>query len=491
MNTKLLKQKILDLAIRGKLVPQDPNDEPASELLKRIRAEKEKLIAEGKIKRSKKTGDKPHYGNENAPFEVPNNWKWCKIEDFAYDLQYGTSEKSLHTGIVPVLRMGNISRDGTVDYTDLVYSSNEEDIAKFSLQLNDLLFNRTNSSEWVGKTAIYKAEKDAIFAGYLIRIRTFIVCPDYINFVMNSSYHRHWCNQVKTDAVNQSNINAQKLSNLLVPVPPINEQKRIVSEIGRWMALIDEIETNKQFMQEFIKQAKSKILDFAIHGKLVPQDPKDEPAVELLKRINPNATICDTSHYGNLPKGWCSATIKQLCDVMGGLWTGKKPPYVNVGVIRNTNFSKDFKLDLTNVAYLDVERHQYEKRKLQYGDLILEKSGGSDKQPVGRVILYDNEEGDFSYSNFTSRLRIKDPSVIIPQFLFYALLYAYLNGETQSMQKQTTGIHNLIMDKYLSVSVPVPPINEQNRIVQKIQKIEGKIREISAELSVCFYRNKI
>ena len=130
------------------------------------------------------------------------------------------------------------------------------------------------------------------------------------------------------------------------------------------------------------------------------------------------------------------------------------------------------------MAYLDVEKHQFESRKLQYGDLILEKSGGSDKQPVGRVILYDNEEGDFSYSNFTSMLRIKDQSVIIPQFLYYALLYVYLSGETQSMQKQTTGIHNLIMDKYLAIVVPVPPIKEQVRIVQKIQEIENIISTI-------------
>lgn len=167
---------------------------------------------------------------------------------------------------------------------------------------------------------------------------------------------------------------------------------------------------------------------------------------------------------------------------MGGLWTGKKPPFVNVGVIRNTNFSKDFKLDLTNVAYLDVEQHQFKNRKLQHGDLILEKSGGSDKQPVGRVILYDNKEGDFSYSNFTAMLRIKDRSVIIPRFLFYVLLYAYLSGETQSMQKQTTGIHNLIMDKYLAIIVPVPPINEQVKIVQTIQIIEDSINKIISNL---------
>ena len=160
-----------------------------------------------------------------------------------------------------MLRMGNITRSGTIDYSDLVYSSNEDDITKFSLQYNDLLFNRTNSSEWVGKTAIYKAEKPAIYAGYLIRIRTFVVCPDFINYVMNSPYHRDWCNQVKTDAVNQSNINAQKLSKLQIPIPPFDEQKRIVEEVQKWFALIDDVEQNKIDLLETIKQVKTKILE--------------------------------------------------------------------------------------------------------------------------------------------------------------------------------------------------------------------------------------
>jgi len=455
MNTKLLKQKILDLAIRGKLVPQDPNDEPASELLKRIRAEKEKLIAEGKIKRSKKTGDKPHYENVNAPFEVPNSWKWCKIEDFAYDLQYGTSEKSLHTGIVPVLRMGNISRDGTVDYTDLVYSSNEEDIAKFSLQLNDLLFNRTNSSEWVGKTAIYKAEKDAIFAGYLIRIRTFIVCPDYINFVMNSSYHRHWCNQVKTDAVNQSNINAQKLSNLLVPVPPINEQKRIVSEIGRWMALIDEIETNKQFMQEFIKQAKSKILDFAIHGKLVPQDPKDEPAVELLKRINPNATICDTSHYGNLPTNWSISTMSDLCRIIDGE--------------KQSNINR---------IYLDVKylRGKSDGEYLMSGKFVPANS---------TMILVDGENSGEIFTTTIdgyqgSTFKILD---ISKEMYKPFVLYIIMSYQKQLRENKVgSAIPHLNKKLFKEIVVEVPPYEEQKRIVSKIDELFSYLKAISAEL---------
>ena len=341
MDTKALRQKILDLAIHGKLVPQDPNDEPASVLLERIRAEKERLIKEGKIKKGKKsakTSNKPHY-----PFELPKGWKWCKLEDIAYDLMYGTSEKSSRLGKVPVLRMGNINREGGLDWKDLVYSNNEEDIEKFKLLHNDLLFNRTNSSEWVGKTAIYKGERPAIYAGYIIRLRTIFVNADYINFVMNSQYHRNWCNDVKTDAVDQSNINAQKLSIFRVPLPPIEEQKRIVKEIKRWLSLIKIIKNGKENLQESIKQIKSKVLDLAIHGKLVPQDPNEEPASELLKRINPKAEItCDTPQYGKLPKGWCLIQGKYLYKPM----KSTKPKgsffnYIDIDSIDNAKQSID------------------------------------------------------------------------------------------------------------------------------------------------------
>lgn len=151
-------------------------------------------------------------------------------------------------------------------------------------------------------------------------------------------------------------------------------------------------------------------------------------------------------------------------------------------MIRNTNFRKDFKLDLTNVAYLDVESKQFAKRQLEYGDLILEKSGGSEKQPVGRTILFDRKESGYSYSNFTAVLRINDKNVITPHFLYYVLLDLYLKGATRHMQKQTTGIHNLIMDKYIALTIPIPPIAEQNRIVKTISDVYNILDEISAEL---------
>jgi type I restriction enzyme S subunit len=234
----------------------------------------------------------------------------------SYDLQYGTSEKSSLTGEIAVLRMGNINRDGGIDYSDLVYSSNPSDIAKFRLDTNDLLFNRTNSSEWVGKTAIYRGDVPAIYAGYLIRIKLLMVFPPYVNYVMNSTYHRRWCDSVKSDAVNQSNINANKLSELFIPIPPINEQIRIVNEVEQWLKHIEHIEYSNANLTSLISNAKSRILDLAIKGKLLFQDSKDEPAIEALRRINPSFQPCDNPHYQNkemrVPKSWCYASFDSI-----------------------------------------------------------------------------------------------------------------------------------------------------------------------------------
>ena len=451
MDTKALRQKILDLAIHGKLVPQDPNDEPASVLLERIRAEKERLIKEGKIKKGKKsakTSDKPHY-----PFELPKGWKWCKLEDIAYDLMYGTSEKSSRLGKVPVLRMGNINREGGLDWKDLVYSNNEEDIEKFKLLHNDLLFNRTNSSEWVGKTAIYKGERPAIYAGYIIRLRTIFVNADYINFVMNSQYHRNWCNDVKTDAVNQSNINAQKLSFFRVPLPPIEEQKRIVKEIKRWLSLIKIIKNGKENLQESIKQIKSKVLDLAIHGKLVPQDPNDEPASELLKRINPKAEItCGNPQYGKLPKGWCLCKISSVVDIVNGKSqknvespTGKYPIYGSGGIIGKA-------MEYTCLA----------------GSTIIGRKG-----TINHPIFVEE-----NFWNVDTAFGMKANNQILEDKYFYCFClyfdFSKLDKSSALPSLTKTAIGNLIL--------PIPPLAEQQRIVAKIEELFSQLDKIESSL---------
>ena len=126
-----------------------------------------------------------------------------------------------------------------------------------------------------------------------------------------------------------------------------------------------------------------------------------------------------------MKEGWTYKKLGEVCDTINGLWKGKKPPFVNVGVIRNANFTKDFTLRFDNIEYLDVEERQYSKRKLQKGDLIVEKSGGSEKQPVGRAVLFDRENGEYSFSNFTSVLRVKDKNTLLSEFLYKFLLFIY------------------------------------------------------------------
>ncbi len=163
--------------------------------------------------------------------------------------------------------------------------------------------------------------------------------------------------------------------------------------------------------------------------------------------------------------GWQTTTLSDVCQFSNGLWKGKKPPFVNVGVIRNTNFTKDGALDDSDIAYLDVEAKQFEKRRLQFGDVILEKSGGGPKQAVGRVVLFDKTEGDFSFSNFTSALRVRDPKSLDFNFLHRFLHWTYLSGVTEAMQSHSTGIRNLNGDAYKAIEITLPPLPEQQRIV--------------------------
>lgn len=175
-------------------------------------------------------------------------------------------------------------------------------------------------------------------------------------------------------------------------------------------------------------------------------------------------------------EGWEYKKLGEVCNVINGLWTGKKEPFINVAVIRNTNFSKDCQLNLDNVAYIDVEAKQFASRKLLLGDIIIEKSGGSEKQPVGRPILFNISEGDYSFSNFTSTLRIKEDAKVESSFLHKCLYAFYLKGETLKLQSKTTGLHNLNMKGYLRQNIPLPPKSTQLAIVSELDKINELIR---------------
>lgn len=172
--------------------------------------------------------------------------------------------------------------------------------------------------------------------------------------------------------------------------------------------------------------------------------------------------------------------MSEICEFRNGLWTGKKEPFIECNVIRNANFSKDFKLNYDNVVRISVEEKQFQPRELKYGDLILEKSGGGPNQPVGRVVIFDKHENGYSFSNFTSLIRIKNKELINFRFLYLYLCYCYLSGMTIKMQKNSTGIRNLIFDEYKNIRAPIPNIKEQERIVAKLDKAFEAIDKVKA-----------
>ena len=168
---------------------------------------------------------------------------------------------------------------------------------------------------------------------------------------------------------------------------------------------------------------------------------------------------------------WQTKKLGEVCDFYNGLWRGKNPPYIKVGVIRNTNFTREGNLDDSDIAYLEVEKKQFENRKLIYGDIILEKSGGGPKQPVGRVVIFNKKDGDFSFSNFTSAIRIKNSRELYFNFLHRFLFFSYISGITEKMQSHSTGIRNLDSKLYKSIEISLPPLPEQHRIVKILDEV--------------------
>lgn len=216
---------------------------------------------------------------------LQEDWKAVTLSEVASDFAYGTSAKSLKEGIVPVLRMGNI-QNGKIDWGDLLFTSDEAEIVKYRVQKGDVLFNRTNSPELVGKSAVFKGEREAVYAGYLIRVRcSEKLLPDYLNYCLASPYGRDYCWRVKTDGVSQSNINAKKLAAFEFGLPSIDEQREIVERAESLFAIADKFAAQYERAVERVDKLTPALLAKAFRGELVPQDPNDEPAEKLLERL--------------------------------------------------------------------------------------------------------------------------------------------------------------------------------------------------------------
>lgn len=280
------RQSVLAAAFRGDLTAnwreKHSSLETATQIVQRVKKRRISKANPSKVEKIEEIYS--HLEAEDSEC-LPISWSYVALDKLADSFNYGTSQKSSKTGDVPVLRMGNL-QGGEIDWSDLVFSSDQEEISKYTLKPNTVLFNRTNSPELVGKTSIYRGEQPAIFAGYLIRINNFDeLDPEYLNYALNSDYAKSYCWQVKTDGVSQSNINAQKLGKFEVPFCSLEEQREIVRLLDRYMASIKIIEEQYQDNYSSLDILGQSILAKAFRGELVPQDPNDEPAAVLLDRI--------------------------------------------------------------------------------------------------------------------------------------------------------------------------------------------------------------
>mgnify|MGYP000466040755 FL=1 len=531
MDTKALRQKILDLAIRGKLVPQDPSDEPASVLLERIREQKKQMVKEGKLKAKDIKNDtiifvgedNLHYEKfadgtvkcieEEIPFEVPEGWEWTRLGNLSSLIQYGLSNSAEAQGTHRLLRITDI-QDGKVNWKDVPFTT-VENAENYLLRKDDIVFARTGAT--VGKSfLVTELPFESVYASYLIRIRLFdCISPSYLYQFFNS--YCYW-EQItdKSVGVGQPNCNGTSLKELFIPLPPLHEQKRIVPAANALLKYASVIESERASLQEIINLAKSKILDLAIRGKLVPPDPNDEPASVLLERIRAEKEELirqgkikrdkkesfifrgdDNSYYEKrgdeircideelpfeIPDRWEWMQLENCC--CKEIRRGKSPKYIEQSetlVFAQKCNTKYNGIDIGLAFYLDESTlNKYpEDEYMQDGDIVINSTGTG---TLGRVGFYRATD------NYNSLSIVPDSHVTVIRssreiHAFY--LFAFMKANQSELEKKGEGSTNQKELKPLTLKelyVPVPPYEEQLRIAVSINNAFSLISKLEKSL---------
>ena len=520
MNGKQLKNSILQWAIQGKLVPQDPNDEPASVLLDKIRQEKERLIKEKKIKRDKNASiiyrgeDNSYYEkllatgevkciDEEIPFEIPKGWEWERWGNIAQTIQYGYNAPALEHGVIKMVRISDI-QENCVLWDNVPYCLIEEnDIDTYLLKVNDILFARTGGT--VGKSfLVEEVPERAIYAGYLIRTRySSLLNPHYMKSFMESQLY--W-EQLKngTIATAQPNCNGKTLAKMLLPIPPTKEQDRIVEKLTQLSSFLDNYglcQDRLNLLNEEIKeQLKKSILQEAIQGKLVPQLTEEGTAQDLLEQIKTekqklvkegklkksalndyvifrdddnkyweksgdNIVCIDEEIPFGIPSSWSWCRLGNIASIKGGkrIPVGEKLTTENTGhmYIRVADM-KENTVKTDDIHYISESIYQKIKSyTISTEDLYITVAGtiGS----VGEIPkVFDN-------ANLTENADKIVFRGICKKFLMYCLLSNFVQSQ---IKKCTTkvGQPKLAIVRIEDLLIPLPPIKEQYRIVHKIEQ---------------------
>ncbi|MEE0385156.1 MAG: restriction endonuclease subunit S [Phocaeicola vulgatus] len=393
--------------------------------------------------------DTPHY--ENVPFELPNSWVWCRLEDIAYVASGSTPDKTcfVENG-VPYIKMYNL-RNQKIDFAYHPQYITEEvhngKLQRSRTEVGDLIMNIIGPP--LGKLAIIPTTlPQANFNQAAVLIRPYKFKEVLVSYLKVYLEEMSEINSIATrGSAGQVNISLTQSQNMRIPIPPLNEVRRIIEEVSKYDILIDSLKQNITDIQNLIAYTKSKILDLAIHGKLVPQDPNDEPAIELLKRINPDFTPCDNGHYTQLPEGWAICKMKQITSITNGksqknveTLNGIYPIYGSGGVIGRAN------------QYLCIA-----------GSTIIGRKG-----TINNPIFVEEH-----FWNVDTAFGLKANDAILDKYLYYFCLsfdFSKLDKSTAMPSLTKTSIGNVL--------IPIPPHKEQERIVAKIDMVLDTMNEI-------------
>ena len=420
------------------------------------------------------TSDKPHY--ENEPFEVPSSWVWTTLGDIAEIITGNTPSKDIkeyYSGNIPFFKPTDLEQGIHTKYSkDRLTPLGFEQSRK--LPANSVLVTCIGAT--IGKTGLTTVEGTCNQQINAI-IPTSAILAKFLFYVCISDYMQHEI-KANASATTLPILNKGNFSKIAITIPPLQEQSRIVKSIEHWLSLVDCIEGNKENLQRTIREAKSKVLDLAIHGKLVPQDPTDEPASELLKRINPNAEITsDNGHYQKLPEGWCLCELSSLCNIKGGkriprgrTFSKERTPHIYIRV----SDMKNNTIITTDLKYIDDDVYQTIKNyTISSSDLYLTIAG-----TIGHVGIVPKQ---FDGMNLTENAAKLTGIICDKKYLLYSLLSSTAQEHFKSRFHQVAQ-PKLSIETASSTMIYLPPLKEQHRIVAKIEEICAQLDAIEASL---------
>ena len=414
--------------------------------------------------------DKPHY--ENVPFEVPSSWVWTTLGEIS---NYGECNNVSVDSITDddwVLELEDLEKDTAKIIQTLSRSKRSIKGVRHRFNKGDILYSKLRT--YLNKVLV--APQSGYCTTEIMPFNSYCnVSSYYLNHVLRSAYFLDYTQQCGY-GVKMPRLSTTDACNGMIPLPPLAEQKRIVKEIEHWFSLIDVIESGKEDLQATIKQAKSKILDLAIHGKLVPQDPNDEPASELLKRINSKAEItCDNGHSEKfpyeIPESWVWCSHNSILDISGGAQPSKnyfenkpKPNYIRLYQIRDYGESPV-------PVYIPINLASKQAKK---GDILLARYGGS----LGKV--FHAEQG--AYNVAMAKVIFKFENLIYKEFAYYYYLSDLYQGKLKEISRTAQAGFN--STDFNDMYFPLPPLAEQQRIVQKIEELFSVFNNIQKALEV-------